>query len=413
VFRTAASAPPVVKGDRACVRLRIGGRTVGVLVLTGTALDKLSPLAAAMVALQLAATLQSLAAERHHQYVTNATDMIRRLFEEGASATSVEEAGQVLANATRDAFHTEKAGIYLIGPDGRINYATSVGPDAEANDGIAQEMIGRIASELPIWQAIQAIGGPQLINDVESGQIRPGGFAEAMGLRSFIAIPLMSAAGPVGMVMCGDSGKTRRWGSRDRSLAQQVEMEGALIVDGARLRQAERRHVAELTRQAYHDALTGLPNRAYLLEEAEKRVEAAAAMNHRLGLLLIDLDGFKAINDTIGHHGGDELLHTVGRRLLNAVRRHDIVARLGGDEFAVLLAQDPDTQAATAIADRIHQRLCEQYHIDGQPVNIGASVGVAMFPSDAGGMAQLLRGADAAMYEAKRAGGGVRHAATR
>ncbi|MFI7601589.1 diguanylate cyclase domain-containing protein [Actinoplanes sp. NPDC049681] len=406
VFRVSAGAPPVRIGDRMAIRLRIGGQTVGVLVLAGTELDLLRPETAAGTALQVAATLQVLAAEVHRQYTAHATATIRKLFEEGATATSVEAAGQLLAKATGEAFRTERAAVHLVGPDGLIQYAIGVGLTDEMGEALRRNLIGRRAADSPVWQVMQKIDGPVLISDTTTTDVRTGGFVETMQLRSFLAMPLMSAAGPVGVVMCGDTG-VRNWSGRDHTLARQVAMEGALIVDGARMRQAEQQHMAELTRQAYHDALTGLPNRSHLMERAELEVEAAMAAGDRIALLLLDLDGFKRVNDTVGHHAGDALLQAVGRRLQGALRDHDVVARLGGDEFAILLTRNPDGESAAAIAGRIHARLSRPYDIEGQKIGVGASIGIALFPSDADDMTTLMRGADAAMYRAKRGGGGV------
>jgi diguanylate cyclase (GGDEF)-like protein len=212
----------------------------------------------------------------------------------------------------------------------------------------------------------------------------------------------------VGMAICGDTDGTRIWNARDRVLAGQLAVEGALILESARLRQAEQVHVSELTRQAFHDALTGLPNRSHLLDSAEQAVEVAQATGGRAALLLIDLDGFKAVNDLAGHHAGDTLLCAVAQRLLSSVRDNDLVARLGGDEFAVLLASDPDEQRARVIAERIHDRLLEPFLIEGGEISIGGSIGVVLFPDHAGDVQTLIRDADALMYQAKRAGGGIR-----
>ncbi|MEV4642236.1 diguanylate cyclase [Actinoplanes sp. NPDC049548] len=406
VFRVSAGAPPVRVGDRMAIRLRIGGQTVGVLVLTATDLDMLRPETAAGTALQVAATLQVLSAEVHRQYTEHATATIRKLFEDGATATSVEAAGQLLAKATGEAFRTEKAAVHLLGPDGTIRHAIGVGLTEAMTETLQRNLIGRRAADSPVWQVMQKIDGPVLVSDTTKTDVRVGGFVETMQLRSFLAMPLMSASGPVGVVMCGDS-RVRTWSGRDHSLARQVAMEGALIVDGARMRQAERQHMAELTRQAYHDALTGLPNRSHLMERAEREVEIAMATSGRIALLLLDLDGFKRVNDTVGHHAGDALLQAVGMRLQTALRDHDVVARLGGDEFAILLTRNPDGDSAAAIAARIHARLSEPYDIEGREVKVGASIGIALFPADADDMTTLMRGADAAMYRAKRGGGGV------
>jgi diguanylate cyclase (GGDEF)-like protein len=409
VFRVPAGGPPVADGDRMAVRLRIGGQTVGILVLRGTALGVLRPDIVASLGLQLAATLQGLAAEQQRQFIEHAGHIFRQLYEEGTAAISVEAAGKLLARIVGAAFHAEIAGVYLVDADGRIRYAAGVGCAPELTAALRRNLVGKMVNS-PVWRSAAATAGPVLIDDAAAIVVRPGGFVQTMGLRSFIAMPLISGGRAVGMVMCGDVGKTRRWDRQDRDLAAQIAVEGALIVDSARLRQAEQAHVAELTRQAFHDSLTGLPNRSHLLEKAEQAVDIAAATGARMALLLLDLDGFKRVNDTAGHHVGDALLHSVGERLLGTVRDGDLVARLGGDEFAVLLTHNPDERDAAAIAGRIHELLRQPYRIEDLQVTVGASVGIALFPADAVDISTLMRGADAAMYRAKRHGGGVRMA---
>jgi diguanylate cyclase (GGDEF)-like protein len=411
VFRVAAGAPGVRADDRTALRLRMGGQTHGVAVLTGEDLDNLLPDVAAGVALQLAVTLQVIAAERDRQHVTHATNTIKKMYEEGSGARSVEAAAQVLARITNEAFRTDRAVVHLIGPDGRIASVTGFGMLPEMANALARSLEGRRAADSAVWRTVHELGTPLLLDDTSAAATRPGGLVETLGLRSLVVLPLTSTTGPVGMVLCGDVSGPRHWTGRERTLAQQMALEGALVVDGARLRQAEQQHVAELTRQAYHDALTGLANRTHLLERAEREVAAATEAGERLALLLIDLDGFKRVNDTAGHHFGDALLQAVGRRLQRAVRGHDVVARLGGDEFAVLLTHDPDEGQAEAIARRLHERLCAPYTVEGRRIDVGASVGITMFPDQAGGMAALMRTADAAMYRAKRTGGGVTAAA--
>ncbi|MFI5938307.1 diguanylate cyclase domain-containing protein [Actinoplanes sp. NPDC051494] len=408
VFRVAAGAPPVRGGERTAIRLRMGGQTHGVLVLTGTGLDNLLPQVSSGIALQLAATLQVLAAERQHQDAAHATSTIRALFEKGTTAKSVEDAGQLLARATGDAFRTTRAAVHLVGPDGRISYVGGVGLSPEMNDELHRRMIGRLADESPVWRTARETGEPLLMDDTTRAEVRTGGFAHTMGLRSLIAMPLMSGGETVGMAICGDADGPRHWTGRDRTLARQMALEGALIIDGARMRQAEELHVAELTRQAYHDALTGLANRSHLLDRAEHELAVATAGGLRMALLLLDLDGFKRVNDTVGHHAGDALLQAVGHRMQASVRDHDIVARLGGDEFAILLTRNPDASSAVTIAERLHARVCESFAVDDVEIAVGASIGIALFPDDAAGIAALIRGADSAMYQAKRAGGGIK-----
>jgi diguanylate cyclase (GGDEF)-like protein len=408
IFRTPAGGPPVRSGQNLTMRLRFSGETVGVLVLTGDRLDRLLPGTLAAVALGLASTVRSLAAERTRQFVAHTTATIRKLYEHGTIATTVEAAGELLARTTAEAFRTEHAAVQLVDPDGRVCHVTGVSLSNERNIALREKTLGRMAADSPVWRAAAKAAGPLLVDDIGSSPVRPGGIVQTIGLRTYVAIPLMSATGPVGMVICGDAGTARRWTHNDRVLAEQLGAEGAMIVDSARLRQAEVQHVEELTKRAYHDALTGLANRSQLMITATRTVTAANRAGRRTALLLLDLDGFKGVNDAVGHHAGDFLLQQVAERLLESVRENDLVARLGGDEFAILLTRDPDETAASAVADRIHRRLCEPYDLDGTTLTIGASIGVALCPDDADDVPTLMRGADEAMYRAKRHGGGCR-----
>jgi diguanylate cyclase (GGDEF)-like protein len=414
VLRVAAGAAPVVDGTRLATRLRIGGQTVGVLLLSGSKLGALRPETLATLALHFATTLQALAAEEQRQFVSHVTATIRRLFEDGMAATSVEAAGRVLASAAAAGFRTEFGAVFLVDPERRIRYVHSVGlPVGNEAKNAMDALVGVPADESPVWRSVSD-GRLVLAGDASQTEVMKGGLIEIMGLRSFIAIPMMSAQGPVGLILCGDASANREWTSRDRVLAGQLSVEGALIVDGAGMRQAAQAHVAELSHQAYHDSLTGLPNRSFLLDKASRAVPEAASSESRVALLLLDLDGFKQVNDSNGHQAGDALLQQVSKRLLGQVRGGDVVSRLGGDEFAILLTRDPDDAVAHGVATRICERLREPFLIDGELVHIGGSIGYAMFPEDATSYEALMRRADEAMYEAKRdlkaTGGGSRRA---
>nr|WP_018504492.1 EAL domain-containing protein [Parafrankia discariae] len=167
--------------------------------------------------------------------------------------------------------------------------------------------------------------------------------------------------------------------------------------------------VGELSRQkeheARHDGLTGLPNRAEFAERAAASFGAAERTGSRVGLLLLDLDRFKKVNDRLGHEVGDRLLMVAAARLTAALRPGDVVARLGGDEFAVLLPALPSGEAAGAVvgevAGRVRGVLRAPYEIDGQFCDVDASVGVALYPDHGGDLPTLSRCADLAMYAAK------------
>lgn len=161
------------------------------------------------------------------------------------------------------------------------------------------------------------------------------------------------------------------------------------------------RFEAELTRQALHDALTGLPNRTLFLDRLDHALARSTRAGSDVTVLFLDLDGFKTINDSLGHATGDRLLVAVGRRLQKALRPEDTVARLGGDEFAVLL-EETDTGGGIVVAERLAATLAAPVPIGSRQVFIQASVGIATRRADEGGEEELLRNADLAMYLAKR-----------
>ena len=166
---------------------------------------------------------------------------------------------------------------------------------------------------------------------------------------------------------------------------------GLTVVD--RLRESDRRAVT--------DDLTGLGNRRQLVDRLNAAIEHADAEGSVVALLLIDLDGFKELNDTLGHAAGDDVLRQIGPRLRGVLRSGDTLARLGGDEFAVVLAPGDEVTASTA-GLRLRTTLERSFHVGGIRVHVDASVGIALFPEHARDALGLLQRADVAMYEAKR-----------
>ncbi|HEX4777349.1 MAG TPA: EAL domain-containing protein [Acidimicrobiia bacterium] len=168
------------------------------------------------------------------------------------------------------------------------------------------------------------------------------------------------------------------------------------------------RRQAELNRElATHDALTGLPNRTLLRDRVEQAVRATHRTGRHVALMLLDLDRFKEVNDTLGHHHGDLLLQQVGPRLSAALRDSDTVARLGGDEFVVLVPDVASPTDATAIAEKIASTFDAPFTLDGVALDVDTSIGIAITPDDGDGFDQLLQRADVAMYVAKESHVGV------
>jgi diguanylate cyclase (GGDEF)-like protein/PAS domain S-box-containing protein len=170
--------------------------------------------------------------------------------------------------------------------------------------------------------------------------------------------------------------------------------------DVSAIRQSE----AELEHLAHHDALTDLPNRLLFNSRLEHAIQRCVRENTRLAVLFLDLDRFKNVNDSFGHHFGDILLVDVSARILQQMRESDTVARLGGDEFVVLLEDLQDHEAAAQVAQKITQSLAHPFMINEHEIFVTVSIGISVYPADGRSVSELVKNADAAMYRAKEIG---------
>jgi len=155
---------------------------------------------------------------------------------------------------------------------------------------------------------------------------------------------------------------------------------------------------------AFHDALTDLPNRTLLMDRIDQRLLHSEREQSQFALMFLDLDGFKFVNDQLGHNVGDDLLKDVARRLQALVRGSDTVARVGGDEFIFILNDPQGQDEITSVANRIVSSINEPVEVLGEVLQIGVSIGIAMFPADGHTSVNLIRNADTAMYAAKSSG---------
>jgi diguanylate cyclase (GGDEF)-like protein/PAS domain S-box-containing protein len=165
----------------------------------------------------------------------------------------------------------------------------------------------------------------------------------------------------------------------------------------------ERKFLEEKLEQAAHyDNLTGLPNRSLILEHLKQSLVVATRQNTKLAILFLDLNGFKAINDTLGHEAGDSLLQTIAQRLPQAIRESDYAGRLGGDEFLVILQDIGSLANAQRLADKLHKLICQPCTIKNQVISITTSIGISLYPDDAVEINALINQADHCMYQAKQ-----------
>ncbi|TME44377.1 MAG: EAL domain-containing protein [Chloroflexi bacterium] len=197
------------------------------------------------------------------------------------------------------------------------------------------------------------------------------------------------------------------WSSAIASLVRGPSNEPLFVIVMAENISARKAQERILEHQALHDALTDLPNRTLLYDRLQQAILIGKREQHPLALLVMDLDRFKEINDSFGHHAGDDVLRQLGRRLKAHLRESDTVSRLGGDEFAVILPGVRDEAGATLTAGRILEALTQPVTIESEQLEIRASVGIVLFPRHGEDADTLLRHGDAAMYQAKRSGAGT------
>jgi diguanylate cyclase (GGDEF)-like protein len=233
---------------------------------------------------------------------------------------------------------------------------------------------------------------------VDSLARRVFGSREVLADETSIATTLFIEDEPVGVVLFR-SYDQRDWAFREHD-HDFVRVVASFVGNAMEREQRE----SKLSQMAYLDPLTHLPNRTYVVERLNDAIENARQHNDRVCVHFIDLDGFKRVNDELGHGAGDEVLRVIAARMKNAVRGSDILARIGGDEFLVLQLAMHDDEGAMLLAQRFVHAASEPMLILGISISLGASVGIARYPRDAGSAGELVERADQAMYAAKRSG---------
>jgi diguanylate cyclase (GGDEF)-like protein len=330
--------------------------------------------------------------------------VVRQMLVDGARATGVSEAAEVLARAVQRLAGTDRSAAYLLGENGTIGEVRHVDwPDAH-KEVIQARLVGRPADDVPLWRLTSEQRLPVFVEDALSSDLLDPRLAQAIDLASYVSVPLFSGDRLLGLVVTGSVTEARKWSPAVREAVRQVTLEGALVVENAALRAVEKLRLQQLATEAHHDPLTGLANRRRFIEELEATVYGATATD--CAVLMIDLDRFKEINDSFGHSVGDDLLCLVGPRLEQALRPGDLLARMGGDEFAVLLPR-ADAARAEEVAGNLGAALRDAFVLDGMPLHVDASIGIALSPDHGRDRSLLLARADTAMYVAKRGRRGV------
>ena len=221
------------------------------------------------------------------------------------------------------------------------------------------------------------------------------GFVDG-GLQAAMAAPIRERGEVAGSIVVASTDSTRTYGESEREMLCAFAEHAGLALNDARA-------AAETARLAFHDSLTGLPNRSQFLASLREAMSGEGGRRRSVAVLFADLDGFKTINDSLGHDAGDELLIMVAERLSASTRTDDVAARFGGDEFALLVAGSTQPEDLRSAGERLLGLLSEPFALRGREVHVSASVGVAVGSESA---EELLRDVDLAMYRAKARGKG-------
>lgn len=225
-------------------------------------------------------------------------------------------------------------------------------------------------------------------------------YFHAESIKALLLVPVQRDDRVPGLLMLATVGEAREWRKDEIAFGSSI----AGLIARAFEEVERRRTEAQLRHLAHHDSLTGLPNRHFLFDQAHEIFPKVTAKANTLAAFFIDLDGFKNVNDSLGHSVGDELLKAAALRLKNVVRKDDILVRLGGDEFMLLARNISNMRIADDIASQIVETMRGTFSLQGRELQISASVGIALYPFDGTDIETLMKKADIAMYHAKAAG---------
>jgi diguanylate cyclase (GGDEF)-like protein len=326
-------------------------------------------------------------------------DNLERLYRFAERISGVSEVGEVVLSILRHAREVMGAGtaeLVLLDREGCLCYSL------DANDRM--ESTVRVEPG-GLEQLVQDFGAGMLAS-YDDPRLEVGAALAERNLRYALAAPITFGDDLRGVIIVGHSQGTVTFDSEDLRLFEVLASHSAVAIQGGRLLDQLRREVRAREHEALHDSLTGLANRnlfdRFLTRSLEER-----SVGRLIAVMLMDLDGFKEINDTMGHHVGDSVLRELASRLTARISEHGIVARLGGDEFGFVLPDLPDAEHVGELGRAILSELERPVGVDGLALELRASLGVSISPEHGEERSLLLRRADVAMYTAKSSGGGI------
>jgi diguanylate cyclase (GGDEF)-like protein len=316
-----------------------------------------------------------------------------------ATAGTSGEVTARLADAIPLVVDCDRVAVYLWDPArGEIVRRATGAGDPERAPELAEDVSHIPYPDGPVERLLSSPNREPLLIDAEHGDPAVRAHFARLGVVASILVPLVNADSFLGLLAVSVYDRADRLKPTDNllDLLSGVAAQATTALQNGRL-------VDAITHQALHDSLTGLANRRQFTDQLRAAVREARRHGQLVTVFYIDLDGFKPVNDELGHEIGDVLLAAVAARLLTCVRGHDNVARLGGDEFAVLIGPHPTPAEADPLADRLRRVFSQPFAVAGERLALGASIGRATFPGSGETGDDLLRVADRAMFKVKRA----------
>ena len=326
---------------------------------------------------------------------------LERLYRFSQAVGSAPEIDDVLAGLlgeARQMLHAERASAAFLAADGSLIARVRLG----ATNRLTRSE--EPPTEEDAWVLSQVVdGGTSLLMPRTTRDPDARGWLAGYGMRDAIVVPLRGGAGVIGALVVADRlGDVRSFEKDDLLLLETVANHAGIALRNGEL-------LGQLRHEALHDALTGLPNREHLQRRVAAALDdVAAGRTSGATVMILDLDDFKEVNDTLGHQQGDILLTEVATRLSAVVGTTGTVARLGGDEFAILLPTTADEERVLRVGRRILRALEQPMALDGLDIEVSGSLGIALAPAHADEPAALLKRADMAMYDAKTSTRGLR-----
>jgi diguanylate cyclase (GGDEF)-like protein len=382
------------------VPFRVEQRTLGVLVVRSyrrrsLAADDVSLLE--LLASQVAPAIEAARLHTESERQRIEAESLAELARQGSMEHDTERLIQLICEYGTKLTGADYAGIRLLDDTGHLSWRGMAGNQTQRWRTRA-ESTGRGSAGEAIRAGVTMVNRLQVASPGAPAALDPTSVRASEAGLIQLATPMIYRGGARGALVLG-------WRTDVEPSPDQIRVAETLAGYATVVLENARAHLA-LAQQALYDELTGLPNRRLFQDRLEQAMLASRRDGHPIALLLMDLDRFKDVNDTMGHLAGDALLRELGRRLRNALRTSDTVGRLGGDEFAMVLTSLRDRAGATVAATKLLDAINEPLQLRGQSLQVAGSVGIAMCPEHGEDPETLLRRADVAMYVAKRAGSG-------